>query len=314
MQGLTIEASATNPHKEQAISVNFFGVTLLGLEWKITGLNVVIQNSTFTEVKLSAYNVKNTSGRKFIEIDSSKIHQLKVKGGYNVTFSKCHFFDQILESIIINVERSAMNVINCTFHNLNRIGGGPSIIKAFNSKVLIRSVQWTNNYATNGLIQVSNNSQLTLENSLFRENGYLLAMFLTLPVISVKFNSSVKIQNSNFVNNSALFGGCISAGQNTTVMMYNSTFHGNTAIRGGVVHYQTIDNIRHVENVKEFRINKTESRFHFKCVIIGCQLIDNAALDDGGEVYATGRSVQITLRDNVFGSFGVVKGGSLFVT
>ena len=216
MQGLTIEASAINPHKTQAISVNFIGVTLLGLEWKITGLNVLIQNSTFTEVKLSAYNTVNSSNRKFIKIYNSKIHQLEVTNGYNVTFSECHFFDKLLESTIINVEGSVLNIINCTFHNLNRVGGGPSIIQASNSQVLIRSVQWTNNYGTNGLIHVSNNSQLTVVNSLFRVNGYLLVMFLTSPVISVQLNSSVKIQNSNFFNNSALFGACISAGESTT--------------------------------------------------------------------------------------------------
>ena len=318
-----IEIFTINQHKVNNIKLEMINITLNASTWKIYGLNVLIQKAAMVKTQLVLESFAMKKYFNFLTIYKSKFYSLRVNSGYNITISECQFIDDVtLESTIIKVYNSVLNITNSTFRNIGKSNSGSAIIDATNSLVLIKSVNVSDNYASNGLIEIADGSHLQVERSIFKRNGYYM---LSSSVISIKKNSTVTIYNCKFVNNAALYGACFTVGVNTTLMLYNSTFYDNSAVRGGVIFHQETQYSKFYKNEPQgkpetwFSIAERQgslkhslnSLLAIRCQITGCYFENEAT--EGGDIYIQGTYFQVSLMKSNFSSFAGVVGGSVLM-
>ena len=271
-----------NQYKQNNIQLAIINVTLNASTWKIHGLNVLIQKAVMVKAQLMAESITKKKYFYFLTVHKSKFYSLRVNGGYNITISKCQFIDAVtLESTMIKVYNCLSIISESNFQNIDKLNSGSAIIDATNSTVLMKSVIMSNNYASNGLIEISYGSKLQVDRFFFKENGNYL---LSSSIISVKINSTVKIYNCEFDYNSALFGACFSISVNCSLMLYNSTFDHNSAHRGGVIFHQETNYSKLYKNTphgnpktwmsiaeKQASLKYSlNSSFATRCEIMGC--------------------------------------------
>ena len=313
MQEIVIEIFTINQHTLNNIQLEMINITLNTSTWKIYGLNVLIQKAVMVKTQLLLESFAKKKYLNFLTIYKSKFYSLEVNGGYNITISECHFVDNVtLDSTIIKVYNSVLNIMNSTFRNIGKLNSGSAIIDAANSLILIKSVHVSDNYASNGLIEISNGSHLQIERSFFGRNGNDL---LYSSIIFIKINSVVKIYHCKFGDNSALYGSCFTTAVNSSLIVYNSTFALNSAVRGGVTYHQGIEifyrnGLHGSEKQMSFKhyLNKSLT---FRYYIVGCSFYGNSALE-GGDIYIKGFYFQVKLMKSHFSSFAFI-GGSMLI-
>ena len=83
-------------------------------------------------------------------------------------------------------------------------------------------------------------SKMVVEDSVFRMNGRIV---LSSSIFLINNYSSLTVKNSNFNDNSAIYGACFSASGNTVLIVKNSTFSHNGALKGGVFYYADEEDI-----------------------------------------------------------------------
>ena len=324
MQEIVIEIFTINQHKVINIKLEMINITLNTSTWKIYGLNVLIQKAVMVKTQLLLESFAKKKYLNFLTIYKSKFYSLEVNGGYNITISKCHFIDNItLESTVIKVYNSVLNITNSTFRNIGKSNSGSAIIDAANSLVLMKSVNVSDNYASNGLIEISNGTRLLVEKSFFKRNGHYI---LSSSIISTKKNCTVTIYNCKFVNNSALFGACFTVAVNSSLMLYNSTFFDNSAVRGGVIFHQETKDSKFDENKPQGKLetrmsivekqgslsHSLNSSLTVRCQIMGCSFYNEA--QEGGDIYIKGIYFQVNLMRSHFSSFADAVGGSVLIS
>ena len=169
----------------------------------------------------------------------------------------------------------------------------------------MKSVNMSYNYASNGLIEISNGSHLQIEKSFFKRNGDYI---LSSSIISIEMNCTVKFYNSKFAHNSALYGACFTVAVNSSLMLYNSTFHYNSALRGGVIFHHETQYSKFYENESlgkpETRMSIAEKQRSLKhslncyltirCQILGCLFVHNEAWE-GGDIHIQGTYFQVSM-------------------
>ena len=319
-----IEIFTIIQHKLNNIKLKMINVTLNTSTWKIHGLNVLIQKAVMAKVQLVLESIAKKYYSNFLGIYESKFYSLTVNGGYNITISECQLIDNVtLESPLIKVHNSILNISRSNFQNIDKLNSGSAIIDATSSTVLMKSVNMSYNYASNGLIEISNGSHLQIEKSFFKRNGDDI---LSSSIISIKTNSTVTIYNCKFVNSSALYGACFTVAVNSSLMLYNSTFHYNSALRGGVIFHQETKYSKFYKNepqgkpetwmsIAEEQRNLKYSLNVFltiKCQIVRCFFLRNEA-SEGGDIYIKGIYFQVKLMESHFSSAAYVLGGSVLI-
>ena len=85
-----------------------------------------------------------------------------------------------------------VNIENSIFSNQIKYNKGPAIINVVRSHIDIVNVNISQNYALDGLLMISNNSILTVQNSMFSHNGLFL---LTSSVLILKYSSVLFLSN-----------------------------------------------------------------------------------------------------------------------
>ena len=237
-KNITVVTSIMHYTKVNEVSVRFTNVTLSKSTWTISGLNVFANNSILHIMKISPEINISQPRNKIVKISNSTWQQLNVSSGFHIKISDCKFNSSTILETFINIKHSMLNMRKCKFENLQKSNSGPAILYAENSVVEMSNIHCHKNYATNGLIQIKNNSQLCMEKSTFKKNGYDL--LFSSAIVSSEFNSVVHISNSKFNDNTGLLGSCLYGDSNTTVILRNSSFVNNSAVKGGVIFSQNI--------------------------------------------------------------------------
>ena len=249
---------------EEDISVNFMSVSLSNTSWTIQGLNLFIIDSNVVTVQFFIRHKPICQiCRREIKIVNSTFGPLNVRSGYNINVSDCTIDGATVtpNSTLLDVVGGTLSVSNSSFQHL---GGGvieiPWLLKAVGCRINMAGVNCSNNKVPRGLIQIRNGSELFIQNSTFENNGGLL--YETL-VIVMKINSSLCIIRSVFSGNSGSNGSCLWLDHNVSVIINQSTFVNNTAVYGGVI-YQSYEpeNASGLNNSdKENNADRTQSTF-----------------------------------------------------
>ena len=117
-----------------------------------------------------------------------------------------------LENPLLDIMNCDLTMVNFSFQHLQKKNYGPTILNAITSQVKIYGMKCSGNNASNGLLQIQNNSYLHLENSEFINNGHIT---YTTAIISVQLDSSILVSHCTFSNNSGSFGSCCFCKTNT---------------------------------------------------------------------------------------------------
>ena len=305
------------------VSVNFINVTLNGSDWKMYGLNALLNNSNLEKVKNISLIAQSKGPKKFINIFNSTLHYLYVKNRYIINISQCNFrpSDTIISSLL-DVSNSDLTIVNSTIHRIRKFNSGAAVVNAINSTVKMKYTNCTENYAANGLFQTSKNSHMVVEESMFRKNGHVI---LSSSIIVLNDNSSLIVRNSRFIQNGALYGACFFASGRVTIQVTMSSFLNNVALKGGIIYYNEEENITTNSQIRSNQENNNTSKSlylqsdllgGFKIILTGCRVksLNPQSMVEGGVVYAKGLSVRVFIIKCKFNINIAARGGVLYVS
>ena len=309
MQNISGMISRMDPSQNDNITFN--STFLLYSNWTIYGFNVMMKKT-----KLSHIIIDNVSENKRLAIISwSTFKHITCFSGYKISISG-YFINatSMFDKTLINLRNCNLIMVNSSFGNITKRKSGPAIINGVESKVSIQNIKVIENYASNGLIQIQNGSQLHIENSTFESNGHSI---ITSAVILVKLNSSVFINNSTFNHNAGLYGACLYCYQNTTVIINNTNFYENIAVKGGAIFCKNTNQTRLGQDLltagKEMKRNNSQNRiFKSTFIIRNSILAFDLAWLDGGAFYFQGPSIRVRVSDCKVSGFASREGGGLY--
>ena len=157
------------------VSVTFNDARLHESNWTIieSNLNIIasdLRNTTF--ILISTTEKLNTE--KQIYISNSSFGQLTISKGFHNYIFNCVINDRRkFTPTLINMQRCNLTLNNVTFFNQIKYDIGPVAIHSLESQINMENVNFSQNYARNGIIKASNHSKLFIKNSVFENNGIL---------------------------------------------------------------------------------------------------------------------------------------------
>ena len=146
----------------------------------------------------------------------------------------------------MNITDSEITIKDSLFYNFN-VSKGTAILKAFQSRVAFKNVQFIANQGQTGLVQIVNESSLYMDVSLFENNGR--SSNDTESVVLVKYDSNLFVTNCTFHNNKAITGGSFYFCCGTNATIEDSLFTNNEAWSGGAIFCQNHVNIVSLRNI-----------------------------------------------------------------
>ena len=244
--------------KETSCNVTLNRVTLNDSTWALYGFNLRIVDAIITKTSFILMSGGKDHNVHLVNISNSSFGQIKASKGFIINISNCNIDgNTILTSTLIDVENCNLSIENCIFFNQIKYNKGPAIINAVTSHIKIVNVNISQSCALDGLLRISNNSILQVQNSIFSQNGLLL---LTSSVLILKYSSVLFLTNCKCDNNGAIFGPCVLASGSVIIIAKHSTFNGNHAIIGGAVYWKKNINRRNNFQGKELARNKTRKK------------------------------------------------------
>ena len=153
------------------ISVDFRGVSLSTTICTIQGLNLFIIDSHLEKVKF--FIGLNATSQKDVGIANSTFGYLNVTGGYNIHVSDCIVDGNTVTSnlTLLDVVGGSLSVSNSSFQHLpGDMAEDPGLLRAVGCRIHMVGVNFSNNEALGGLIQIQNGSELFVQNSIFIKN------------------------------------------------------------------------------------------------------------------------------------------------
>ena len=294
------------------LNIEFNDVTFRDSYWRIYGFNLTMKNTNFSKTNISMYRLAGKMVMNTITITMSTLGHIKIYPGFKIYISECNVDSTaMLDKVILDIAHCHLNIVNCTFHHLTKRNSGPAILSAVNSQVQIFEMECFNNSATNGLIQIQNNSQMMVKSSSFENNGHFI---LSSSIVSIQYNSMVLINDCTFQNNHGLFGSCLYSNYNTSVVIEDTSFTDNSALKGGAIYYYNTPSFMK-EMYNELKNNDHPDRSVASKVIIKdshFSLPETPLQYEGGALYIGGSSVDVNIKGCEFYS-SAWRGGSLFI-
>ena len=209
-----------------------FGESIMNM-WNI---NVNILNSDITAMnftaKSSSSSCKNSSFRSLrIQAKNCTLGRIYLEGIQNLIISNCNMTSSTSKqnTNLLKLLNSSGFLHYIRVKNL-KLAGGISINS--NSNILITTSQFHGNIIDNGVINVNDESSLTIKGSQFRQNRAQSSG--GVPVIDT---SQVFIENTLLSNNSGKCGGAIYMRNNAALQITNSILKFNRAKDSGSVIY-----------------------------------------------------------------------------
>ena len=279
-------------------------VTLGNSIWILDGFNLTIINAIVPKIKFllnSSYKDDMIYSAKIL---STSFGQLKASRGFHIYISNCYINGATrFTSTLIDIVNCNLSIVDLIFFNQMKHDKGPALINAITCNIDVTNISILQNYALDGLISVSDNSKLLVENSIFNGNGLL---FSTRGVLILNHNSVLFLSNCKCNNNRALRGACILAQDNVKINAKESIFTYNRTIIGGAVYLKSkhlvggtstisrnkFENPRKGRMIQEY---KSELVFE-KCIFRGHLAFR------GGVFYVNGSSVDVSMNNCIIDS------------
>ena len=231
------------------------GITLNDSTWTLYGFNLRIIDSIITQTSFVLISGGKDHRVHLVNISNSSLGKIKASRGFNINISNCKIDDNTRStSAVIDVVNCNVSIENSSFFNQIKYDKGHAILNAVTSHIDIVNVNISQNYALDGLLRISNNSILKVQNSMFSKNGLFL---LTSSVLILKHNSVLFLYDTKCDNNGAIFGPCVLASGSVTIIGKHSTYNGNHAVIGVVIYWKSNIDKRDNFQEKDFARNKT---------------------------------------------------------
>ena len=328
--------SVSNIQKIRHVDINFNNVTLFKTTWSINDMSLTLKFANLRNAKLFLRRSDNSVISNHCNVVSSTFGHLNVLSAFNILVSDSDLTGTTsFKDTLIDIIDSEVDIVNSTFEGC-RVTSYSAVLEAKSSKINIKNSVFRENSGRNGVIEISRGSNLNINNTTFKNNGFL---FSAVSTILVKTNSSAKVSNCKFTNNIAVYGGVLSSFPNTSVMVEKSTFIHNTGQRGGAINCHNQQNLTATKNklppliVKVSKVGQYFSANELKeaetleknimnsflkqlqddtkCIVEGSNFINNWAAESGGAIYVQGRSIDIldcTFTNTTGGFGGVIMG------
>ena len=310
---------------EEDLSVNFRGVSFSKTSWTIHGLNLFIIDSNLANVEI--FIRQNTTcqicGRE-AQIVKSMFGHMNIRGGYDIHMSDCIVDGATvtLNASLLDVMGGTLSISNSSFQHLsgNEVQD-PGLLRAEGCRIHMVSVNCSNNKAPGGLIQIQNGSELFVQNSIFIKNGPNSIYLSPSSVIFVKFKSSLFISDSLFSGNAAHNGSCLWLHHNVSVTISQSNFVNNTADYGGVIYqyYEPENGSGQNHSYEQSSVEQTQSylssegRRQQSQSIHPSYFLNNKVGDNSGVAYFDGASIVLFVKMCEFtGNYAVFEGGAIY--
>ena len=297
-----------------------------------SNLNITVSNCTFSATNKVALSILTPDYDPAIVIKGKTIAHLQITNTRfhnsltyshhvsvvytNLTISKCHFINISVDAAIgsgaICAASSSLTLHNTAFLPCGSYGE-TALLLLQRSSGTIDTCYFVNNSATDKGIVLIEDSQLSISNSVFKENNGT-----ALHLRSKANTPYVAITNCSFVNNSGhREGGGLYVAGTQTVDIYNSSFRFNTAgEHGGAIYCKdstiSISSLVHsFSNVAE----RGNGGFAYlsKCTLTINSEINSNWASNGGAIYAQHRSnVYIKGNASIANNFAHKNGGGLY--
>ena len=274
---------------------------MLESKWTIIELNFKIISSDLRNTKFTLISTtEKLNNKKLTYISKSSFGSLTVSTGFQIHIHNCVLNGTArFTSTLINVTRCNLTLHNVTFFNHVKSDKEPVAIISLESQINMKFVNFSQNYATYGIIIASNHSHVFVESSVFENNGIYM---LTSGVFILQYNSLLSISSSKFVSNKASKGSCVQASHNVTLIVKNSIFSSCSAFVGVTIFYQDSYSTIETQNVEYLRPN-TERNILAE-VETNIYLLDSSFRNNigiiGGALYFEGSFISININGCVF--------------
>ena len=302
-----------------------------------SNLNVGISNCTFSSTKKMAlsiltpdYNQENFIGRitiAHLQITNTQFQDNIIDGidgyGYvtvvytNLTIRKCHFINNsssvhVGRGGVIYAASSSLTLHSTAFLHCGSYDG-TALLLLQRSSGTIDMVNFVNNSATDkGIVRIED-SQLSISNSVFKENNGTALLINSGPSLSVN------ISNCTFTNNSGHeSGGALYVHDYGNVYIHNSSFSFNTAGEHGGAIYCEDSTISITSLVHSFS-NAAERGNGGFAYLSNCDIrimsefvINSSRASNGGAIYAQLGSDIVIKGKATFANNSACKNGGAF--
>ena len=299
-------------HNSMNVTVEFSNVTAIESKWTIEGMNLVVKNSFLPKTHFHLSNYKFGSSKLAVVIMST-FGQLTVDTGFHIQISDCMLKGGPFErSALIDIRDSTINITTSNFQGFKTYTG-PAVLNAKSCKVYLENSQFEANIGKHGVIQVGKQTNITIYNSIFFNNGH---WFLAEATVLVKSRSNAVLKNCKFFTNIASTGSCIRSNPGTHLDVQNSTFFGNEGAFGGVIYcegalYSKRETDTH-ETKFQFQFNLWKATKVPQCLIKKSNFTGNLALQRGGNAYFN-QTTAIVTDCHFQQSSSLVSGGVMMV-
>ena len=126
----------------------------------------------------------------------------------------------------------------------------------------------------------------------------------------------LSVNESNFVNNAAQYGGAIENEDGGTVVIANGAFSGNSAAKGGGAIFNENTDTSFTVTASQFSGNSAEDGGAISNIgvasVSGSQFDENSASADGGAIHNSGAGARLSVTENAFSDNNAVQGGDIF--
>ena len=238
----------------ETITVAFTGVSLFESDWIIHDMNLMINQSNLDKMNFTVgqedKSEKNNLNMKVSIYNSSFQHVHTANSSeYNISIIEC-FIDgnERWKETLLSVRNSNVHIKDSFFKGHNA-DNGTSVIDALKSYVFIENTTFVHNTGKQGVIRVSDDSKLSLQTSMFYQNGKW-HFFCTKSTVIARRKSLVTVFKCNFSSNWASTGGCMYCDTNSSLIMHDSIMQFNKAQHGGAIYFQGEDDKIREQNEK----------------------------------------------------------------
>ena len=259
-------------------------------------MNLIIKNSFLSKTDFYLNNSKGDIS-KFVNIMMSTFGLLQADRGFIIQISNCVFKGGPWKSTtLIDVANSSINITTSIFQDFKTYVSS-AVLNASSSQVNLENCQFMANIGKHGVIQVGKQTDITIYNTMFENNGYL---YFAESTVLVNSHSKAVLKNSQFVRNIASIGGCIRSNPGTHLEVQNVSFFHNKGAFGGTINCEgTFYSQKEIErnenkNQSQFIINLQQASEDPQCSIKKSIFVGNFALRMGGNTYFNRTTALIT--------------------
>jgi len=222
---------------QKTLTINGNGATLDAKNQKTGFINFAATNLQINNITFKNFQCENNA----VIMTSSKS---------NATITNCHFINIVGKDRGAMINKYNLNLINCTFENVQATNGAAISLIGNNGKITIDKCTFKNSPSKTPrepLISSTGNQTVTVKNSLFENNkGRAIHNYL---------DSNITISNNKFINTNnsytSVLQGALITNYEANMYIYNNTFNNlsYTAPRiGGGLMYNEIGTFKMIGN------------------------------------------------------------------